>query len=149
MSLLKIQCEFRKTGSDCTSMHQAINTSLKLFPTIMYFRCQEFDKSVCSRRVKQQQQEMHVARIPSVDTSTLWARVRCILCRQPNGRKILCIYVWISHRRMNTGRSRWPRGLRHEPSSLARKLGSWVRIALKAWVSVCVFILCLCCPVRR
>jgi hypothetical protein len=32
----------------------------------------------------------------------------------------------------------WPRGLRHELSSLTRKLGSWVRIPLKAWLSVLV-----------
>jgi hypothetical protein len=35
-------------------------------------------------------------------------------------------------------RSQWPRGLRHELSSLARTLGSWVRILLGAWMSVCV-----------
>jgi hypothetical protein len=46
-------------------------------------------------------------------------------------------------------RSQWPRGLRHELSSLARKLGSWVRIPLKAWMSVCTFILCLCRSVCR
>jgi hypothetical protein len=35
-------------------------------------------------------------------------------------------------------------------SSLARTLGSWVWIPLKAWMSVlCAFILCLCCPVCR
>jgi hypothetical protein len=34
------------------------------------------------------------------------------------------------------------RGLRHELS-----LGWWVRIPLKAWMSVYAFILCLCCPV--
>jgi hypothetical protein len=45
-------------------------------------------------------------------------------------------------------RSQWPRGLRHELSSLARTLGSWVRIPLKIWMSVCAFILCLCCPVQ-
>jgi hypothetical protein len=28
-------------------------------------------------------------------------------------------------------------------------LGSWVRIPLKAWMSLCTFILCLCCPVCR
>jgi hypothetical protein len=48
---------------------------------------------------------------------------------------------------INEGRSQWPRGLRHELSSLARTLGSWVWIPLKALVSVCAFILCLCCPV--
>jgi hypothetical protein len=33
-------------------------------------------------------------------------------------------------------RSQWPRDLRHEMSSLAWTLGSWIRIPLKAWVSV-------------
>jgi hypothetical protein len=33
-------------------------------------------------------------------------------------------------------RSQWPRGLRHELSSLARTLGSRVRIPLEAWMSV-------------
>jgi hypothetical protein len=37
------------------------------------------------------------------------------------------------------GRSQWPRGLRHEPSSTARTLGSWVRISLKLWVPLCVY----------
>jgi hypothetical protein len=46
--------------------------------------------------------------------------------------------------------SQWPRGLRYKLSSLARKLGSWVRIPLKTWMSVsCAFILCLCCSVCR
>jgi hypothetical protein len=42
-------------------------------------------------------------------------------------------------------RSRLPRGLRRELSSVARTLGSWVRIPLKEWMSE--FILCLCCSV--
>jgi hypothetical protein len=37
------------------------------------------------------------------------------------------------------GRSQWPRGVRHQLSSLARTLGSWVRIPLEAWMSVCVY----------
>jgi hypothetical protein len=39
--------------------------------------------------------------------------------------------------------SRWqcPRGLRHQLSSPAWTLGSWVRIPLEAWMSVCAFIL--------
>jgi hypothetical protein len=45
--------------------------------------------------------------------------------------------------------SQCPRSLRHELHSLARTLGSWVRIQLKAWMFVCAFILCLCCPVCR
>jgi hypothetical protein len=36
-------------------------------------------------------------------------------------------------------RSQWPRGLGHEPSSPARTLGSWVRISVEAWMSVCVY----------
>jgi hypothetical protein len=44
-------------------------------------------------------------------------------------------------------RSQWPCGLRHVLSSLARTLGSCVRIPLKAWMFVYVFILCFCCPV--
>jgi hypothetical protein len=36
-------------------------------------------------------------------------------------------------------RSQWSRGLKHELSSLAGTLGSWVRIPLKAWISVCVY----------
>jgi hypothetical protein len=35
-------------------------------------------------------------------------------------------------------RSRWPRGLGHGLSSLARMLGSWVRFPLEAWISVWV-----------
>jgi hypothetical protein len=46
-------------------------------------------------------------------------------------------------------RSQWPCSLRHKPSSPARTLGSWVRIALEAWMSVCLFCLCLCCPACR
>jgi hypothetical protein len=38
-----------------------------------------------------------------------------------------------------SGRSQWPCGLRHEPSSLARTLESWVRIPFKAWISVRVY----------
>jgi hypothetical protein len=46
--------------------------------------------------------------------------------------------------------SQWPRGLRHELSSLARTLGSWAEIPLKAWMSALgAFILCLCCSVCR
>jgi hypothetical protein len=36
-------------------------------------------------------------------------------------------------------RSEWPRGLRHELSSPARTLGSWILIPLEAWMSVCVY----------
>jgi hypothetical protein len=35
-------------------------------------------------------------------------------------------------------RSQWLRVLRHELSSPARTLGSWVLISLKAWMFVCV-----------
>jgi hypothetical protein len=42
--------------------------------------------------------------------------------------------------------TQWPHGLRHEPSSPARTLGSWVRITLESWIAVCiyfVFVLCM------
>jgi hypothetical protein len=37
-----------------------------------------------------------------------------------------------------TSRSQWSRGVRHEMFSPAQTLGSWFRIPLKAWMSVCV-----------
>jgi hypothetical protein len=49
-------------------------------------------------------------------------------------------------------RSDWPRGLRHEMSSLARTLGSWVRIPLKVWMSVweySVVLFCVFVPILR
>jgi hypothetical protein len=45
------------------------------------------------------------------------------------------MFTCVRHKR----RSQWPRSLRHELSSLARTLGSWVRIPLKAWMYVCVY----------
>jgi hypothetical protein len=36
-------------------------------------------------------------------------------------------------------RSQWLRGLRHELSSPAQILGSWIRIQLEAWISVCIY----------
>jgi hypothetical protein len=39
--------------------------------------------------------------------------------------------------------STWPRELRHELSSLAGTLGSWVRIPPNAWMSVCLFYVCV------
>jgi hypothetical protein len=39
---------------------------------------------------------------------------------------------------VNSRRSQWPSGLRHEMSSPAWTLGSWVRIPLEAWMSVSV-----------
>jgi hypothetical protein len=36
-------------------------------------------------------------------------------------------------------RSQWPRGLRHEPSSPARTLESWIRIQMQIWTFVCVY----------
>jgi hypothetical protein len=45
-------------------------------------------------------------------------------------------YVW-NNGHVPHCRSQWPRGLRHELSSPAEILGSWVRIQLKAWMSKC------------
>jgi hypothetical protein len=41
-------------------------------------------------------------------------------------------------------RSQWPRGLSYEQSCLSRTLGTWVRIPLKTWMSVCVYSVCVC-----
>jgi hypothetical protein len=42
-------------------------------------------------------------------------------------------------------RSQQPRDLRHELFSLARTLGSWVRIPLRAWMfGVCMCLLYVC-----
>jgi hypothetical protein len=40
-------------------------------------------------------------------------------------------------------RSQWPRGLRHEPSSPTRTLGSWVPIPIESLMSACVFSVCV------
>jgi hypothetical protein len=40
-------------------------------------------------------------------------------------------------------RTQWTRGQRHEPSWPARTLGSWVRIPLEAWMSMCVYSVCV------
>jgi hypothetical protein len=47
--------------------------------------------------------------------------------------------AWTVFARSNASRSQWPRGVRHELSSLARTLGSLVRIPLETWMSVCVY----------
>jgi hypothetical protein len=36
-------------------------------------------------------------------------------------------------------RPQWPRGLQHELFSPARTQGSWVRIPLETWMSVCIY----------
>jgi hypothetical protein len=43
---------------------------------------------------------------------------------------------------LGEARSQLPRVLRHELSSPAQTLRSWVRIPLKAWMSVCVYSVC-------
>jgi hypothetical protein len=43
---------------------------------------------------------------------------------------------------VGAGRSRWPRGLRHEPSSPAQTLVRWVRTPLEAWIYMRLFCIC-------
>jgi hypothetical protein len=83
-------------------------------------------------------------------------KVRCLY--PDKGQKVhMCfcledLFMFFFHFNVTKGvgsRSQWPRCLRHELSSLTRTLWSWVRIPLKAWISVYAFILCLCCPVCR
>jgi hypothetical protein len=72
----------------------------------------------------------------------------CILGRNPRQEPhILAMSVTVRYFTSLhwVGRSEWPRGLRHEMSSLARTLESWVRVPLKTWMFVCVS-LCLCFP---
>jgi hypothetical protein len=47
------------------------------------------------------------------------------------------IFLYTAFRNMR--RSQWANGLRHEMSSPAQKLGSWVQIPLETWMSVCVY----------
>jgi hypothetical protein len=64
------------------------------------------------------------------------------------GGQFFCLFRWKRRHYVFIlfGRSQWRRGLRHELSSPAPTLRSWVRIPLEAWMFVCVlcaFILCL------
>jgi hypothetical protein len=61
---------------------------------------------------------------------------RLIWVIQINPINFLWLYAYVN-------RSQWPRGLRHEPSSV-RTVGSWVPIPLEARMPVFAFILCLC-----
>jgi hypothetical protein len=51
------------------------------------------------------------------------------------------------------GRSQWPNCVRLELSSFVRTLGSWVRIAIKVRMSVCVYCVfvffCVCVQILR
>jgi hypothetical protein len=49
-----------------------------------------------------------------------------------------------SVRRHFSGRSQWPRDLRHEMYSPDRTLESWVRNPLKAWMFACVYSMFVC-----
>jgi hypothetical protein len=87
--------------------------------------------------------------------------IACPLDSKAVGFFYMCKYIaasdWITETiaEMSTATSpicwsQWPRGRRHELSSLSRTLGSWVRIPLKVWMSVFyAFILCLCCTACR
>jgi hypothetical protein len=93
--------------------------------------------------------EERLVRIIIVTTTDLFA-LRIQWLAVSNG-VVYIVYSWHIKRKQHfICRSRWPRGLRHELSSLARTLRSWVLIPLKIWMSVlCAYFLCLCCSVRR
>jgi hypothetical protein len=83
---------------------------------------------------------LQVRRRPSQNkVSAFIPRNRNIVIRETNKR---LGFGPIHYIRVHIGRSRWSLGLRHEPSSPARTLGSWVRIPLEAWMSVCVYSVC-------
>jgi hypothetical protein len=44
----------------------------------------------------------------------------------------------LKHSSPINSQSQWPRGIRHEMTSLARTVELWDRIPLKAWMFVCV-----------
>jgi hypothetical protein len=67
-----------------------------------------------------------------------------LLMESVKERKINKYQLHLMDIKEEVSRTRWPRGLRHEPSSLARSLRSWVRIPLEEWISVYAFMLCLC-----
>jgi hypothetical protein len=58
------------------------------------------------------------------------------------GTPIFC-HVTLLSRKSRMSRSQWPHGLSHDPSSSAGTLGSWVPIPLEAWMSVCVYSVCV------
>jgi hypothetical protein len=79
------------------------------------------------------------------------------LCLIPTMIYELCKCNWLSaclvdnifcHGMFPCCRWQWPRSLRHAPFSPSRTLGSWVRIQLEAWMSMC-FDFVLCCSVCR
>jgi hypothetical protein len=79
------------------------------------------------------------------DYSNTYRALRCF---------IKMLYKFLLYLYMLLGRSQWPRGLRHELSSLAETLGSWIPIQLHASMFVCLMGLqkknqCLCCLVFR
>jgi hypothetical protein len=47
----------------------------------------------------------------------------------------VCIYIYI----YRPYRTQWPCGLRHELSSPALTLGSWVSIPLQVWIFFCIY----------
>jgi hypothetical protein len=60
------------------------------------------------------------------------------------------VFILLNTLHYTTGRLQWPRGLRHEMSSPARTLGSWIRIPLKAWMFVCFYsVFVSVAPLRR
>jgi hypothetical protein len=66
------------------------------------------------------------------EVETEWPLLRRLLHHEAETIALIMQYI-------HSRRSQWPWGLRHEMSSPARTLGSWVRIPLKEWMSICVY----------
>jgi hypothetical protein len=61
------------------------------------------------------------------------------------GFKCIVISLYLALVIYDNRRSQWPRGVRHELSSLDPPLGSWVRIPVKVWkFGVCMRLFCVC-----
>jgi hypothetical protein len=65
-----------------------------------------------------------------------------MLVKNATGCNNIILFMDILDTAHEVGRSHWSRRLRHELSTTAVTLASWVRISLKAWMSA--IILCLC-----
>jgi hypothetical protein len=94
------------------------------WPSLRHYKIQK------DRRKKDKRQSQQLVSTTRMKPGTI--QIWMSLSSSPSKNIILLILVKVC-------RSQWPPGLMHEPSSLARTLGSWVPIQFKAWMSVCVY----------
>jgi hypothetical protein len=66
-------------------------------------------------------------------------RAQCWSASNPHALRHVNVFLCYGTSLTMSCRSQWSRCLRHELSSLAETLGSWVRILLEPWISGCVY----------